>query len=74
MSEAEQNIKLRLCGVKKSFGSNKVLQGVDLEIPKGKSLVVIGGSGTGKSLHSLVYRNHWWHSRLLTCNLCLGFG
>ncbi|MEC7029192.1 MAG: ATP-binding cassette domain-containing protein, partial [Pseudomonadota bacterium] len=50
MSEAEQNIKLRLCGVKKSFGSNKVLQGVDLEIPKGKSLVVIGGSGTGKSV------------------------
>lgn len=50
MSEVEQNIKLRLCGVKKTFGSNKVLQGVDLEIPKGKSLVVIGGSGTGKSV------------------------
>ena len=34
----------------KSFGSNKVLQGVSLKIAKGSSLVVIGGSGTGKSV------------------------
>jgi len=43
-------VKLKLAGVKKSFGSNKVLQGVDLSIPTGRSLVVIGGSGTGKSV------------------------
>ncbi len=42
--------KLQLIGVKKAFGSKKVLEGVDLEVPTGKSLVVIGGSGTGKSV------------------------
>lgn len=50
MTETEHNIKLRLSGVKKTFGNNRVLQGIDLEIPRGKSLVVIGGSGTGKSV------------------------
>jgi len=42
--------KLQLENVKKSFGSNHVLRGINLSIEKGKSLVVIGGSGTGKSV------------------------
>lgn len=42
--------KLALKDVHKSFGSNQVLRGVNLSIDKGKSLVVIGGSGTGKSV------------------------
>lgn len=42
--------KLSLHGVRKSFGTKHVLNGVDLEIPEGKSMVVIGGSGTGKSV------------------------
>ena len=42
--------KLELSGVSKSFVNNHVLRGVDLSIDKGKSLVVIGGSGTGKSV------------------------
>ena len=42
--------KLVLKDVHKSFGGNHVLRGVDLTIDKGKSLVVIGGSGTGKSV------------------------
>jgi phospholipid/cholesterol/gamma-HCH transport system ATP-binding protein len=42
--------KLELRGVYKSFGPKKVLDGIDLAIPAGKSLVVIGGSGTGKSV------------------------
>lgn len=42
--------KLELTGVKKAFGSKKVLQGIDLKINPGKSLVIIGGSGTGKSV------------------------
>ena len=42
--------KIKLTGVTKSFGTKKVLQGVDLEVPEGKSLVIIGGSGTGKSV------------------------
>ena len=41
---------LRLSGVEKSFGSNHVLRGVDIDVGPGKSLVVIGGSGSGKSV------------------------
>lgn len=42
--------KLEMRGLKKSFGPKHVLNGVDLAIPEGKSMVVIGGSGTGKSV------------------------
>ena len=42
--------KITLKGVKKAFGSNHVLRGIDLDVPKNTSLVVIGGSGTGKSV------------------------
>ncbi|WP_273510204.1 ABC transporter ATP-binding protein [Planktotalea frisia] len=41
---------ITLSQVKKSFGNNHVLQGVDLEIARGTSMVIIGGSGTGKSV------------------------
>lgn len=41
---------IKLEGVHKSFGNNHVLQGVDLAVTAGQSLVVIGGSGTGKSV------------------------
>ncbi|WP_293449972.1 ATP-binding cassette domain-containing protein [Planktotalea sp.] len=41
---------ITLSGVKKSFGNNHVLRGVDLEIARGTSMVIIGGSGTGKSI------------------------
>ncbi|MBZ0129989.1 MAG: ATP-binding cassette domain-containing protein [Rhodobacteraceae bacterium] len=34
----------------KSFGSNHVLRGIDLSVNKGESMVIIGGSGTGKSV------------------------
>ena len=59
MSEAALNIpaavqegapKIRLRGVEKAFGANQVLDGVDLDIAAGESVVVIGGSGTGKSV------------------------
>lgn len=42
--------KIALSGVHKSFGPKHVLRGVDLEVATGESLVVIGGSGTGKSV------------------------
>ncbi len=42
--------KIELSGVKKRFGPKVVLDGLDLTVNKGKSLVVIGGSGTGKSV------------------------
>ncbi|GAB4386882.1 ABC transporter ATP-binding protein [Albidovulum sp.] len=41
---------IELIGVTKSFGSNRVLQGIDLTVPSGESMVIIGGSGTGKSV------------------------
>jgi phospholipid/cholesterol/gamma-HCH transport system ATP-binding protein len=41
---------IALRDVRKSFGSNHVLNGIDLEVPRGHSMVVIGGSGTGKSV------------------------
>ena len=42
--------KIQLIGVKKRFGSKVVLDGVDLTIDPQSSLVIIGGSGTGKSV------------------------
>ena len=42
--------KIELKGVAKAFGSNAVLRGVDLSVAKGESMVIIGGSGTGKSV------------------------
>jgi phospholipid/cholesterol/gamma-HCH transport system ATP-binding protein len=36
--------------VRKSFGPKHVLNGINISVPKGQSLVVIGGSGTGKSV------------------------
>ena len=41
---------IELSQVHKSFGSKQVLRGVDLTLASGKSMVIIGGSGTGKSV------------------------
>jgi phospholipid/cholesterol/gamma-HCH transport system ATP-binding protein len=48
MADATPKVELR--GVKKRFGSKVVLDGLDLAIGRGESIVVIGGSGTGKSV------------------------
>ena len=42
--------KIEMAGVAKAFGANRVLRGVDLSIARAESLVIIGGSGTGKSV------------------------
>lgn len=42
--------KIRIRGLTKSFGSNHVLRELDLDIDVAESVVVIGGSGTGKSV------------------------
>ena len=42
--------KIEIRGLCKSFGSKVVLDGIDLDVEKGTSMVVIGGSGTGKSV------------------------
>ncbi|WP_417723727.1 ABC transporter ATP-binding protein [Salipiger sp.] len=41
---------IALSGVRKSFGSNAVLRDVTLSVARGTSTVIIGGSGTGKSV------------------------
>ncbi len=42
--------KLELRDVCKSFGNNHILRNLNLDVPRGESTVVIGGSGTGKSV------------------------
>ena len=46
----DAKLKIELTDVCKAFGPKKVLQGINLSVPAGKSLVIIGGSGTGKSV------------------------
>src|SRR5712692_10941823 len=42
--------KISVRGLRKSFGRKRVLDGIDIDCDSGKSLVIIGGSGTGKSV------------------------
>lgn len=42
--------KIKVVGLTKSFGKKRVLDGLDFEVGVGESAVVIGGSGTGKSV------------------------
>ncbi len=50
MTETTDTLKIAIRDVHKSFGSNHVLRGIDLDVSAGRSMVVIGGSGTGKSV------------------------
>ncbi|MCB9759391.1 MAG: ABC transporter ATP-binding protein [Alphaproteobacteria bacterium] len=50
MAGAGEGIALRFEGIHKSFGSHHVLRGLDLAIPTGQLAVIIGRSGTGKSV------------------------
>lgn len=43
-------IHISLQGLHKSFGPKHVLNGLNLDVPRGESVVIIGGSGTGKSV------------------------
>jgi phospholipid/cholesterol/gamma-HCH transport system ATP-binding protein len=49
-SQAETQPKIRIRGLTKSFGPKHVLRGIDLDVGQAESVVVIGGSGTGKSV------------------------
>jgi phospholipid/cholesterol/gamma-HCH transport system ATP-binding protein len=46
----DASIKIEVVDLHKAFGSKHVLRGVNLEVRKGESMVVIGGSGVGKSV------------------------
>ncbi|WP_172195725.1 ATP-binding cassette domain-containing protein [Saccharibacillus qingshengii] len=41
--------KIKVTGLKKSYGSNEVLKGIDMEVGEGEVVCVIGPSGSGKS-------------------------
>jgi phospholipid/cholesterol/gamma-HCH transport system ATP-binding protein len=47
---ADPTPKIRVRGLNKSFGAKHVLRDLDLDVMPGESVVVIGGSGTGKSV------------------------
>ena len=46
----KQNNLISISGLHKSFGDKDVLRGIDLELAKGENLIVLGRSGTGKSV------------------------
>ncbi|MFQ5842796.1 MAG: peptide ABC transporter ATP-binding protein, partial [Thermodesulfobacteriota bacterium] len=46
----DASVKIEVVDLQKSFGNNNVLRGVNLEVRNGESMVVIGGSGVGKSV------------------------
>lgn len=50
MTETAAAPKIAVAGLHKSFGRKRVLDGVDIDCARGESLVIIGGSGTGKSV------------------------
>lgn len=49
-ADAAGEVLIRLKDVHKSFGSKQVLRGLDLEVLRGETLVILGPSGTGKSV------------------------
>ena len=46
---AKDECVIRLSGVKKAFDEREILRGVDLDVKRGETLVIMGGSGCGKS-------------------------
>jgi phospholipid/cholesterol/gamma-HCH transport system ATP-binding protein len=49
MNRSEE-YQIQIRGLEKTFGTHKVLRGVDLDIERGKINIIIGGSGQGKSV------------------------
>lgn len=49
-SRSESKSVIEITGLNKSFGKNDILRGIDLRVKKGENLVVLGKSGSGKSV------------------------
>jgi phospholipid/cholesterol/gamma-HCH transport system ATP-binding protein len=49
-SQRSERWQLRIRGVHKTFGVHHVLRGIDLDLERGKTNIIIGGSGQGKSV------------------------
>ena len=45
----ERNIEISVRNLKKTFGTNKVLNGIDFDLYDGEKVVILGPSGSGKS-------------------------
>lgn len=67
---------IELIGMKKSFGSNEVLKGIDLQINQGEVVCVIGGSGSGKStmLRCMNFLEHYNQGEVLVHGKMIGYG
>ena len=50
MSDSRETPRLRVTDLTKSFGNKMILHNVSFQLAKGSSLVIIGGSGSGKSV------------------------
>jgi len=50
MTNPRDDAIISLRDLHKSFGSKAVLRGIDLDVSRGESVVIVGGSGTGKSV------------------------
>lgn len=50
MNERDDTLKISVRDLHKSFGDKKVLRGVSFDVHRGESLVIVGASGTGKSV------------------------
>ena len=48
-TDTDRKLMIEVRGLRKSFGSNEVLQGIDAEVAEGEVVCVIGPSGSGKS-------------------------
>jgi len=48
--DSADEVVIRVRGLHKAFGSNEVLRGIDLDLHRGENIVVLGKSGTGKSV------------------------
>src|SRR5438105_1477238 len=49
-SSKKRDVVIHIKGLKKSFGEKEVLKNIDLDVHKGENVVVLGRSGTGKSV------------------------